>query len=123
MADVNGNCIKSCFYYDQRMGGCAYLPTTKFEESELINPRDPCLHQNVSSIPPIKPEGIIRKRESRLISQGGSQYNNFKKPSLIRRIIDFFKTPPEMYATDEESDYIEEHFNNIPIFKQHKRKQ
>jgi len=33
------------------------------------------------------------------------------------RIIDFFRIPEEMYLTDEEGRFIDEHFNDVAIWR------
>ena len=46
--------------------------------------------------------------------------NNYKK-SFFQKIAEFFDKligiKPEDYGTKEEAQYIDEHFNDLPIFK------
>jgi len=45
----------------------------------------------------------------------------YKKPTFLRRIINFFKIPKEMYLTDEEAEHIDKDFDKMG-FKNRKGK-
>ena len=39
------------------------------------------------------------------------------KKSFFQKFLDFFKIPKEMLLTDKEAEYVNEHFDDFPVFK------